>query len=308
MKRDRLRIASRKSLLALWQANFVKQQLEQLYPDLHVEIITFVTEGDKILDTPLAKIGGKGLFVKELEKAMLAGEADLAVHSIKDMPAELPAGLMLATICERGDPRDVMLSDHYNDIAALPKGAVMGTSSLRRQCQLKALYPHLQFQSLRGNVQTRIAKMQQGEFDAIILAAAGVKRLSLAAHIKQTFQPEQLLPAVGQGAIGLECREQDGALRERLAALSHAPTHYCVTAERAMNQRLVGGCEVPIAAHARLTANGLTLHGLVGEPDGSVILRAEQRGVPEQAAQLGARLAEDLLAQGAARLLKNLRH
>ncbi len=298
-----LRIATRKSALALWQAEYVKARLEHFHPNLQVELVPMSTQGDKILDTPLAKIGGKGLFVKELETAMLEGRADIAVHSMKDVPVEFPDGLMLSTICEREDPRDAFVSNHYSSLDQLPAGSVVGTSSLRRQCQLKALRPDLQIRDLRGNVNTRLAKLDAGEFDAILLAAAGLIRLGFTGRIRTYLPVENSLPANGQGAVGIECRSDDAAVLALLAPLEHAPTRLAVLAERAMNRRLQGGCQVPIGAFAELQGEQLWLRGLVGALDGSHILRAEVRGPAASPEQLGEQLAEMLLAQGAGHIL-----
>ncbi|KKL01247.1 hydroxymethylbilane synthase [Rheinheimera mesophila] len=298
-----VRIATRKSALALWQANFVKAELEAAHPGLQVELVPMSTQGDKILDTPLAKIGGKGLFVKELETAMLEGRADIAVHSMKDVPVDFPEGLMLHTICRREDPRDAFVSNHYQQLADLPQGAVIGTSSLRRQCQIKAIRPDLQIKDLRGNVNTRLAKLDAGEFDAIILASAGLLRLGFAGRIASFLDVGTSLPANGQGAVGIECRSDDLVVQQLLAPLEHKETRICVLAERAMNRKLQGGCQVPIGAFAVLHQNELWLRGLVGQLDGSEILRSEIKGEATQAEQLGAQLAEQLLALGADRIL-----
>ncbi|MBF0784576.1 hydroxymethylbilane synthase [Muribacter muris] len=300
---ETLRIATRQSPLALWQANFVKQALEQHFPNLAVELVTMVTKGDIILDTPLAKIGGKGLFVKELELALLEGRADIAVHSMKDVPMFFPEGLGLAVICEREDPRDAFVSNQYASLAALPAGAVVGTSSLRRQCQLMAAYPHLQIKSLRGNVGTRLGKLDNGEYDAIILAAAGLIRLGLAERIRSFMPIEQSLPAAGQGAVGIETRLNDTRILNYISVLHHPATAACVMAERAMNTRLQGGCQVPIGGFARLNGEDIQLDALVGALDGSTIIRAGGQGRIDQAVQLGEAVAEQLLAQGADRIL-----
>ncbi|WP_233010967.1 hydroxymethylbilane synthase [Rheinheimera faecalis] len=298
-----VRIATRKSALALWQANFVKAELEAAHPGLQVELVPMSTQGDKILDTPLAKIGGKGLFVKELETAMLEGRADIAVHSMKDVPVDFPEGLMLHTICQREDPRDAFVSNSYQQLADLPQGAVVGTSSLRRQCQIKAMRPDLQIKDLRGNVNTRLAKLDAGEFDAIILASAGLIRLGFEARIASFLEVGTSLPANGQGAVGIECRSDDLVVQQLLAPLEHQETRICVLAERAMNRKLQGGCQVPIGAFAVLQQNELWLRGLVGQLDGSEILRSEIKGEATQAEQLGTQLAEQLLALGADRIL-----
>ncbi len=300
-----LRIATRKSPLALWQANFVKQQLELHHPGLLVTLVPMSTQGDKILDTPLAKIGGKGLFVKELEQAMLENRADIAVHSMKDVPVEFPEGLGLAVICQREIPFDAFVSNHFASVNALPEGAIVGTSSLRRQCQLRALRPDVVIRDLRGNVNTRLAKLDAGEYDAIILAAAGLRRLEKEDRITALLPPEFSLPANGQGAVGIECRLDDVATRALLAPLEHAQTRYCVSAERAMNRALQGGCQVPIGAFAEMQDNDhIWLRGLVGAVDGSQIIHGDISGPKEQAEELGKLLAEQLLAQGADDILR----
>ncbi|HAS3649076.1 TPA: hydroxymethylbilane synthase [Vibrio cholerae] len=301
-----IRIATRQSPLALWQANYVKDALMAAHPGLQVELVTMVTRGDVILDTPLAKVGGKGLFVKELEIAMLEGRADLAVHSMKDVPVDFPDGLGLVTICEREDPRDAFVSNTYAKIEDLPSGAIVGTCSLRRQCQLKAARPDLVIKELRGNVGTRLSKLDAGEYDAIILAAAGLKRLELESRIRSFIEPEQSLPAVGQGAVGIECRVNDQRVRALLAPLNHADTADRVRCERAMSLTLQGGCQVPIGSYALLEGDTIWLRALVGEPDGSQIVRGEIRGPRTQAEQLGITLAEQLLSQGAKEILERL--
>ena len=299
-----LKIATRQSPLALWQANYVKDRLQQLYPDLTIELVPMVTKGDVILDSPLAKIGGKGLFVKELENALLTKEADIAVHSMKDVPMQFPEGLGLAVICQREDPRDAFVSHAYRTFAELPQGAVVGTSSLRRQCQLKALRPDLDIRSLRGNVGTRLSKLDNGDYDAIILASAGLIRLGLAARIASFIDVEQSLPAAGQGAVGIECRTDDVQVQALLAPLADAETTYCVRAERAMNNHLQGGCQVPIGGYAVLQQGQLYLRALVGDIDGSRIIRAEGKSAVENAEVLGVQIAEQLLAQGADKILQ----
>jgi hydroxymethylbilane synthase len=300
---QRVRIATRKSALALWQAEYVKARLEFFHPGIVVELVPMSTQGDKILDTPLAKIGGKGLFVKELETAILEDRADIAVHSMKDVPVEFPEGLMLSTICEREDPRDAFVSDQYSSLDQLPQGAVVGTSSLRRQCQIKALRPDLQIRDLRGNVNTRLAKLDAGEFDAIILAAAGLIRLGFQTRIAAYLPVSQSLPANGQGAVGIECRSDDAAVRALLAPLEHTATRQAVLAERAMNRALQGGCQVPIGAFAEIDGDQLHLRGLVGQLDGQQILQAEVRGAAVAGEALGQQLAEMLLARGAGTIL-----
>lgn len=301
-----LKIATRQSPLALWQAEHIRSRLNQLYPDLTVELVKFVTQGDKILDTPLAKIGGKGLFVKELEAALLDGRADLAVHSMKDVPMYLPEGLTLAVICEREDPFDAFVSNQYQHFNELPQGAKVGTSSLRRKCQILQQRPDLEIIDLRGNVGTRLSKLDEGLYDAIILASAGLKRLGLAGRIRHSLTAEISLPAVGQGALGLECRSNDSALLKLIEPLQHQETSNCVRAERAFNAYLEGGCQVPIAGYATLLNDQIQIEGRVGSVDGKVILKAQRVGAVEQAEQLGEQLAEDLLAQGAGDLLKAL--
>jgi len=301
-----LRIATRQSPLALWQAEFVKAELVKHHPALKIELVGFTTRGDKILDSSLSKIGGKGLFVKELEQALLAGEADIAVHSMKDVPMEFPEGLGLITICEREDPRDALVSHRYPHLSVLPEGAIVGTSSLRRQCQLKQLRPDLRIRDLRGNVQTRLNKLDGGEFDAIILAAAGLKRLGLQERITEYLADTVSLPAGGQGAVGIEARANDSRIHDLLKPLNHVDTALCVNAERAMNRRLQGGCQVPIAGYAIREGSQLWLRGLVGKVNGEKILRAEQRGDIHQAEALGVQVAEMLLQQGADRILAEL--
>jgi hydroxymethylbilane synthase len=306
MTESAVRIATRKSPLALWQAEHVAAALRTAHEGLQVEIIGMSTQGDKILDTPLAKIGGKGLFVKELEQRMLDGSADIAVHSMKDVPVELPAGLHLAVILEREDPRDAFVSNRFDDLSALPEGAKVGTSSLRRQCQLADRRPDLEIIPLRGNVNTRLRKLDDGDYDAIILASAGLIRLGMGERIRSFITTADSLPAIGQGAIGIECRADDSRINDLLGPLHHGDTADCVAAERAMNQRLEGGCQVPIGGHAVLEADTLHLRGLVGTVDGSEIVRAEIRGPRGDALALGRSVAEELLAQGAEAILKEL--
>lgn len=302
----RLRIATRNSPLALWQAEFVKAELEKLYSDLEVELIGFTTRGDVLLDSPLSKVGGKGLFVKELEVAMLNGDADIAVHSMKDVPMEFPEGLELAVICEREDPRDAFVSNRFSSINELPQGATLGTSSLRRQCQLGAIRPDLKIKDLRGNVNTRLRKLDEGEYDAIVLAAAGLKRLGMQARITDCIDTTTSLPAGGQGAVGIECRSDDEVVKSLLEPLAHSETTYRVVAERALNRRLEGGCQVPIAGFAEVHGSQLSMKALVGSLDGKTILRSEGMATLEQAEALGIRLAENLLSQGAAEILKEV--
>ena len=301
-----IRIATRKSPLAMWQAEYVKARLEAIHSDLTVELVPMTTKGDVILDTPLAKVGGKGLFVKELEVAMLENRADIAVHSMKDVPVEFPQGLGLHVICEREDPRDAFVSGRYKSIDELPQGAVVGTSSLRRQCQIRALRPDLQITDLRGNVGTRLAKLDNGDYDAIILAAAGLKRLKLEARIASFIAPEVSLPANGQGAVGIECRTDDEQVKALLKPLEHEETRLRVLAERAMNTRLEGGCQVPIGAFAEIEGDQLTLRGLVGNPDGSEVIFDTVSGDKSQAVELGEQLAELLLEKGAKVILDSI--
>jgi hydroxymethylbilane synthase len=302
----KLRIATRKSPLALWQANYVKNQLIAAHSHLEIDLVEMTTQGDKILDTPLAKIGGKGLFVKELEQGLLNKTADLAVHSMKDVPVELPDGLHLPVIMEREEPFDAFISNKFNNLDELPPHAKIGTASLRRQCQLLAKYPNFQIFSLRGNVGTRLQKLDNGDFDAILLAAAGLIRLGLKDRIKQFLSPDQSLPAIGQGAIGIECRRNDAQLNDLIKVLNHPDTYCRLKAERAFNQRLQGGCQVPIAGFAELQGNQLRLRGLVGSNDGKQMIYNEISGNATDAEQLGISLAEQLLTQGAGKLLSTL--
>ena len=306
MADDIIRIATRKSPLALWQAEHVAAALTATNPGLEVELAAMSTQGDKILDTPLAKIGGKGLFVKELEQGMLDGSADIAVHSMKDVPVELPDGLHLAVIMAREDPHDAFVSNHFKSIEDLPKGSRLGTSSLRRESQLAARRPDLEILPLRGNVNTRLRKLDDGEFDAIILAAAGLLRLGFGERIRMRIDTDDSLPAIGQGAIGIECRSDDHRVNSLIEPLHDAETAACVAAERAMNHRLQGGCQVPIAGHATLNGDMIELRGLVGEVDGSQIIRGHISGAATDAEALGTALAEDLLERGAADILQRL--
>jgi hydroxymethylbilane synthase len=302
-----VRIATRKSALALWQAEYVKAKLEHFHPGINVELVPMTTKGDIILDTPLAKVGGKGLFVKELEVAMLEDRADIAVHSMKDVPVEFPEGLGLEVICPREDPRDAFVSNTIKSFAELPQGAVVGTSSLRRQCQIKALRPDLEIRDLRGNVNTRLKKLDNGEYDAIILAAAGLIRLEMPERIQEFIEPEVMLPANGQGAVGIECRTDDEALKALLAPLGCETTRIRVLAERAMNRALEGGCQVPIGSYAVIQENGeIFLRGLVGATDGSEILTSDITGTSENAEQLGKSLADQLLEKGADKILRQV--
>ncbi|NWO04996.1 MAG: hydroxymethylbilane synthase [Alteromonadaceae bacterium] len=302
-----LRIATRSSALALWQAEFIKSELERLHDNVTVELVKIKTQGDKILDVPLAKIGGKGLFVKELEEAMLDGRADLAVHSMKDVPMEFPEGLGLVAICEREDPTDAFVSNHYATIDELPEGSVVGTASLRREAQLRANRPDLIVKVLRGNVNTRLAKLDAGEYDAIVLASSGLKRLEFHDRIRYCLPAEVSLPAVGQGALGIECRTDDTELLQLIEPLNHEDTADRVKAERALNRRLEGGCQVPIAAYALLEDNDmLWLRGLVGAVDGTQIFRVEGRVPRKEGERLGRELAEELLGMGADKVLAEI--
>ncbi|MDR2818940.1 MAG: hydroxymethylbilane synthase [Desulfovibrio sp.] len=300
-------IATRGSRLALWQAEHIKECFQKLCPDKDCALKVIKTTGDVILDVPLSQAGGKGLFVKEIEEALLNGEADMAVHSIKDVPAVLPDGLTLACIPAREECSDCFLSMSYSDINDLPTGARVGTSSLRRQAQLLKLRPDLRIVGLRGNVDTRLRKLQNNEYDAIVLASAGIKRLNLAAPRMSRLDPEQFLPAVGQGALGIECRADDNGLRDILLSLEDGPTRACVDAERGFLAGLEGGCQTPIAAYARfLDKDTLFLDGLLGEVDGSHILRGTLRGSPFRALELGQRLAISLLDMGGREIMKKL--
>jgi len=301
-----LRIATRKSPLALWQAEHVKSQLQAQHPGLEVTLVPMTTKGDKILDVPLAKVGGKGLFVKELEQALLQGDADIAVHSIKDVPMDFPDGLFMPTVLRREDPYDAFVSANYADLEQLPQGAKVGTSSLRRQCQLLQWRSDIQLLDLRGNVGTRLGKLDQGDYDAIILAKAGLIRLGNGGRISQSVPDDIILPAVGQGAIGIECRRDDQETQPLLAVLNDPPTHTRVAAERAFNHRLNGGCQVPIGGFAELEKDTLFMRGLVGKTDGSEIIKGSISGRPTDAEELGTVLAEDLLSRGADRILKEL--
>lgn len=307
MSKRTLRIATRNSALALWQAEFIKAELERLHSHITVELLGIKTQGDKILDVPLAKIGGKGLFVKELEEAMLDGRADLAVHSMKDVPMAFPEGLGLVAICERHDPTDAFVSNDFASVDDLPQGAIVGTASMRREAQLRAYRPDLQIRTLRGNVNTRLAKLDAGEYQAIILASSGLKRLGFDDRIRSTLPDTLSLPAVGQGALGIECRLDDAELIELLKPLNHADSADRVKAERAMNRRLEGGCQVPIAAYALLEdKDTLWLRGLVGSVDGKTILKVEGRCPRDEGERLGRELAEELLGMGADRILADI--
>lgn len=301
-----LRIATRKSPLALWQAEHVRSRLQEAHPGLVVELVTMTTKGDRVLDSPLAKIGGKGLFVKELEQGMLAGDADIAVHSMKDVPVEFPEGLGIGTILEREDPHDAFVSNRIGSVEALPEGAVVGTSSLRRQCQLRAIRPDLDIRDLRGNVGTRLGKLDNGDYAAIVLACAGLKRLGMADRITQAIDSEVMLPAIGQGIIGIETRLDDAWVSELLGPLHDGDTAVRLAAERSLNATLAGGCQAPVAGHAVLQDGDLRLRGLVGWPDGSTIVQGELSGPAGDAVSLGRALAEDLLERGARPILETL--
>ncbi len=304
MKPQILRIATRKSPLALWQTHHVAQALQQTHPELEIELVEITTKGDKILDVPLAKIGGKGLFVKELEHCLFDKRADIAVHSVKDLPVEFPEGLILPVILTRANPYDAFVSNEYANLAALPEGAIVGTASLRRQSQLLNHRPDLKIRSLRGNVGTRLSKLDQGEFDAIILAAVGLQRLNMEDRIRQIFTSDIMLPAIGQGAIGIECREGDSNTIEMIKVLNDPLTASRVMAERALNRRLNGGCQVPIGGFAQIEGDNLTLQGFVGDLEGKQVLRESIQGSIDSAESLGDTLGKTLLARGADKLLQ----
>lgn len=299
-------IASRESALAMWQARHVQSRLEALYPGGKVSILGMTTQGDRLVAASLAKLGGKGLFVKELEEALAHGRADLAVHSMKDVPMHLPPGFTLAAILERADPRDAFVSARYSALAELPEGARVGTSSLRRESQIRARYPHLRVEALRGNVPTRLRKLDEGQYDAIILAAAGLKRLGREDRITALLTPDECLPAAGQGALGLECRAERGDLRNLLAPLNHQPTALCVAAERAVSRALTGSCSVPLGAYAEVSGARMRVRGFVGAPDGSRMVSAEVEGAASEAEALGHALAGQLREKGAAEILAAL--
>lgn len=304
-----LTIATRQSPLALWQANFVKDELHKLYPQLDIRLLELVTKGDKILDTPLAKIGGKGLFVKELETALLGGEADIAVHSLKDVPMVLPEGLIIGAYLDRHSPFDAFVSNHFNSLDDLPQGAKVGTSSLRRECQLRAYRPDLTIISLRGNVGTRLSKLDKGEYDAIILAQSGLERLGLHERIRHSLSAKICLPAVGQGTLAIECRDDE--IKELIKPLNHDTSALRAISERAMNYALEGGCQVPIAGYATLEGSLLHLEGRVGSPDGRTLLKVVDHidikdTAHDNATKLGQRVATELLAQGADKILKEV--
>jgi hydroxymethylbilane synthase len=305
---DTIRIATRKSPLALWQAEHVAALLRRAYPEKEISLYPLTTQGDRILDQSLATIGGKGLFIKELEVALQEGRADIAVHSMKDVPAEMPAGFRLATILQREDPRDAFVSERYASFEALPQGARLGTSSLRRQAQLLALRPDLEIVALRGNVGTRLTRLSEGRCDAAILAAAGLKRLGLEERVRHILTPEQSLPAVGQGAIGIECRADDPAIEGVVAALGDPDTASCVAAERAFAAGLGASCQSPIADYAVVAGRALTIRGRVASPDGTELVEGRQEGRKTDAVELGTALAEELLDSGARAILAALEH
>lgn len=309
MNINRITIGTRGSKLALWQAEWIRSELERRYPDLEIELNKIKTTGDKILDVPLAKVGGKGLFVKEIEESLLRNESGIAVHSMKDVPTEFPDGLYLPVVCRREDPRDAFISrvqgtgfriQHFKD---LPNSAIIGTSSLRRSCQLLNIRPDLKIEQLRGNLDTRLRKLDEGQFDAVILAAAGVKRLGLQNRITEILPFEISLPAIGQGAIGVECRIDDEFINNLIAPLNHPETFICVKAERSFLKRLEGGCQVPIAAHARLMNGKIIMNGLVGSITGDRVIRGYIEGSPDQAEFIGIKLADDILSRGAKDIL-----
>ena len=299
----KLVIASRESMLAMWQAEHIKGRLKALYPDCEVEILGMTTRGDQILDRTLSKIGGKGLFIKELEQALQDGRADLAVHSIKDVPMELPEGFALAAIGERASPFDAFVSNQYARLEEMPEGSIVGTSSLRREAQLRAKFPHLTIKPLRGNVQTRLSKLDNGDYDAVILAAAGLQRLGLDGRIREILSPADSLPAAGQGALGIEIAARRTDLADILRPLNHEETAACVTAERALARALGGSCQVPLAAYCVMKDGLLTLNGLVGHPDGSVIIEASAQAPAAYADALGRAVAKRLADDGAEELI-----
>lgn len=303
---SRLVIATRESPLALYQANHVAALLGRLYPAISVELLGITTKGDRILDRSLAKVGGKGLFVKELEEALNRGDADLAVHSLKDVPMELPPGFALAAILPRENPHDAFVSNRYAALAAMPAGAIVGTSSLRRTASLKAAFRHLAFAQLRGNVGTRLRKLDAGEFDAIILAVAGLERLGFGERVRAVLPPEESLPAVGQGALAIEVRAERDDVKAALAPLHDAETAACTSAERAFSRGLSGSCHTPLAAHAVLVDGELWLRGFLADVDGSDAMRGDVRGKPDEAEGLGRRLADEFLSRGAREILERV--
>lgn len=306
MQKKSLIIATRESPLALWQANWVKAALEKAHPPLSIQLLSMTTQADRMPYISLTEMGGKGLFVKELDEAVLNGHADLAVHCVKDMPMTLPAGLCMPVVCKREEPWDVMVSDKWTSLDDLPTGAVVGTSSLRRRSLLLAWRPDVNTEALRGNVNTRLAKLAKGEYDAIILAAAGLKRLGLTAKITQVFNSDQFLPAAGQGVLGLECREDDMETQALIAPLQDEQSFICISAERALCQRLNAGCQMPVASFAEIKKDKIFLRGLVANVDGSLILRAQHEGVLSAPQEIGILAADDLLSQGADKILKSI--
>lgn len=304
MTKKHITIATRESPLALKQSESIKELLQKLHPDLSVDFLGITTQADKQLDVVLTEIGGKGLFVKELEEALYDGRADIAVHSMKDVPMDMPEGLILPVIGEREDARDALVSNKYAALMALPAGAVVGTSSLRRQTQMRAIRPDVVWRNLRGNINTRLRKLDEGEYDAIILACAGLNRMGFGDRIREVIPTWESLPAAGQGALGIECRENDEALLELIMPLNHVITNTNVTAERALCRRLGGGCKVPVAAYAQINNGVLTLRGLVANKNGTRILRAYLEGDPKDADSIGTHVADELLRQGAEQILK----
>jgi len=309
MKKDRISIGTRGSKLALYQAEWVRSEIQRRHPETEIKISKIKTTGDKILDVPIAKIGGKGLFIKEIEEALLRGEVDVAVHSMKDIPTDLPEGLHIAAVCEREDPRDAFVSRIHDSgfrihsFRELPHGATVGTSSLRRSCQLRHIRPDLKIVQLRGNLDTRLRKLDEGQFDAIIVAVAGMKRLGFSERVTETLEPTTCLPAIGQGAIGIECRTDDEPINTIVGALDHKGTSVATSAERAFLKRLEGGCQVPIAAYARIENSLLVIDGLVGSITGEKLVRGHMAVRPEGAEAIGVKLAEDLLSRGAREIL-----
>ena len=306
MSISNIRIATRESPLAIWQAEHVRSQLIKQHPGLSVELVAMTTQGDRMLDRPLSVAGGKGLFIKELEQSLLDGSADIAVHSMKDVTIDLPDGLELPVILKRADPRDVFISNYYQSLDELPEGSSIGTSSLRRQCQLRACRPDLKLLDLRGNVGTRLRKLDENQFDAIVLAAAGITRLGFEKRICEFLEPEVMLAAIGQGAIGIETRANDQLVQNFIKPLDDRFTKIQLIAERAFSKRLYGGCQLPIAAYAQITGEQLVIRGLVGSPDGKIIITGEVNGLTEHAGALGLQLAEKLLNKGADAILRDL--
>ena len=306
MPTKRIRIATRKSSLALWQAEHVQSELIKYHPELEVELVRLQTQGDLILDTPLSMVGGKGLFIKELEQALYDNNADIAVHSMKDVTVDMPEGLVLPVMLKRENPHDVFISTKYKSIDELPQGASVGTSSLRRKSQLKAWRKDINITDLRGNVGTRLKKLDDGEYDAIILAAAGVIRLGREARIREFISTDIILPAIGQGAIGIQMRSSDDAVMEKISSLNDNNTNNQVETERIVSRRLFGGCQLPVAAHAEIDQENIKVRGMVGREDGSEIIRESVNGCLEEREALGLQLAENLLERGAGEILKEL--